>query len=58
MLVQVVIGAGDADDYDAAAGRIGSATQLRPPVSGGPTRQASVRNGLEALEALSRRTGC
>jgi 2-C-methyl-D-erythritol 4-phosphate cytidylyltransferase/2-C-methyl-D-erythritol 2,4-cyclodiphosphate synthase len=49
-LVQTVIAAGDADHYAAAVGRLGGG-KLLPPVQGGPTRQASARNGLVALRA-------
>lgn len=48
-VVQVVIAAGDTERY--AAALKGAHPKLLPPVSGGPTRQASVRNGLRALEA-------
>jgi 2-C-methyl-D-erythritol 4-phosphate cytidylyltransferase/2-C-methyl-D-erythritol 2,4-cyclodiphosphate synthase len=44
-LVQPVIRAEDRSLFDAAA----SAMQILPPVTGGATRQASVRAGLEAL---------
>jgi 2-C-methyl-D-erythritol 4-phosphate cytidylyltransferase/2-C-methyl-D-erythritol 2,4-cyclodiphosphate synthase len=44
-LVQPVIRAEDRGLFDAAA----SAMQILPPVTGGATRQASVRAGLEAL---------
>jgi 2-C-methyl-D-erythritol 4-phosphate cytidylyltransferase/2-C-methyl-D-erythritol 2,4-cyclodiphosphate synthase len=49
-LVQPVIGSGDEALYAAA---VGGATggKLLPPVTGGATRQASVRNGLRALAA-------
>ncbi|MDE3114645.1 MAG: bifunctional 2-C-methyl-D-erythritol 4-phosphate cytidylyltransferase/2-C-methyl-D-erythritol 2,4-cyclodiphosphate synthase [Pseudomonadota bacterium] len=47
--VQVVIGAGHEADY--AAATVGLA--LPAPVTGGATRQESVRNGLEALAADS-----
>jgi 2-C-methyl-D-erythritol 4-phosphate cytidylyltransferase/2-C-methyl-D-erythritol 2,4-cyclodiphosphate synthase len=43
--LQVVIGAGQDDLYDAATRGL----ELPPPVIGGATRQASVRRGLEAL---------
>ena len=49
-LVQVVIAAGDADAYAAAVAGL-DGDRLLPAVHGGPTRQASVRNGLEALKA-------
>ena len=49
-VVQVVIGEGDADRYGAAVEGL-DCSQLLPPICGGPTRQASVRNGLEALKA-------
>src|SRR6185369_12316426 len=49
-LVQVVIGAGDAERYAAAVEGL-SCRKLLPPVEGGPTRQVSVRHGLEALKA-------
>jgi 2-C-methyl-D-erythritol 4-phosphate cytidylyltransferase/2-C-methyl-D-erythritol 2,4-cyclodiphosphate synthase len=49
-LVQVVIGAGDAARYTVAVEGLGG-DRLLPPVHGGPTRQASVRHGLEALKA-------
>ena len=45
-VVQPVIGSGDADDYDRATAGL---KNLRTPVMGGATRQASVRAGLEAL---------
>jgi 2-C-methyl-D-erythritol 4-phosphate cytidylyltransferase / 2-C-methyl-D-erythritol 2,4-cyclodiphosphate synthase len=49
-LVQVVIGAGDEANYaDAIAGFSGP--KLLAPVTGGETRQASVRKGLAALKA-------
>jgi 2-C-methyl-D-erythritol 4-phosphate cytidylyltransferase/2-C-methyl-D-erythritol 2,4-cyclodiphosphate synthase len=47
-LVQVVIAAGDAAHYAAAVGEVVDARVLAP-VTGGPTRQVSVRNGLLAL---------
>ena len=47
-LVQVVIGAGDGELYANAVAGFAS-PKLLPPVPGGPTRQASVRCGLEAL---------
>ncbi|NBP72665.1 MAG: bifunctional 2-C-methyl-D-erythritol 4-phosphate cytidylyltransferase/2-C-methyl-D-erythritol 2,4-cyclodiphosphate synthase, partial [Alphaproteobacteria bacterium] len=43
--VQVVIGAQDRERYDNAIGD----ADIRPPVSGGASRQESGRNGLEAL---------
>jgi 2-C-methyl-D-erythritol 4-phosphate cytidylyltransferase / 2-C-methyl-D-erythritol 2,4-cyclodiphosphate synthase len=46
-LVQVVIGAGDAQLYDSATAAF--AGRLLPPAAGGATRQASVRAGLLAL---------
>lgn len=47
--VRVVIAAGDEASYrEAVAG-----LDLLPPVTGGPTRQATVRLGLESLEPLS-----
>jgi 2-C-methyl-D-erythritol 4-phosphate cytidylyltransferase/2-C-methyl-D-erythritol 2,4-cyclodiphosphate synthase len=49
-LVQVVIGASDADHYAAVVEGLGG-NRLLPPVPGGATRQASVHNGLEALAA-------
>jgi 2-C-methyl-D-erythritol 4-phosphate cytidylyltransferase/2-C-methyl-D-erythritol 2,4-cyclodiphosphate synthase len=49
-LVQVVIGAGDAERYAAAVEGL-NCRKLLPPVEGGPTRQVSVRHGLEALKA-------
>jgi 2-C-methyl-D-erythritol 4-phosphate cytidylyltransferase/2-C-methyl-D-erythritol 2,4-cyclodiphosphate synthase len=49
-VVQAVIGEGDADNYGAAVEGL-DRSQLLPPVHGGLTRQASVRNGLEALKA-------
>jgi 2-C-methyl-D-erythritol 4-phosphate cytidylyltransferase / 2-C-methyl-D-erythritol 2,4-cyclodiphosphate synthase len=49
-VVQVVIGEGDADRYGAAVEGL-DRMQLLPPIYGGPTRQASVHNGLEALKA-------
>ena len=48
---QVVINPSDRDRYEAAAGPF--AARLAGPVSGGPTRQESVRHGLEALEVLA-----
>jgi len=48
-LVQVVIGPGDEPLYDVAVADI-QHSRLQAPVHGGPTRQASVRNGLRALE--------
>jgi 2-C-methyl-D-erythritol 4-phosphate cytidylyltransferase/2-C-methyl-D-erythritol 2,4-cyclodiphosphate synthase len=45
--VQAVIHPDDRSDYEAAAVGL----RLLPPVSGGATRQASVRAGLEALSA-------
>src|ERR1700736_1110700 len=47
---QVVITPSDRDRYEAAAGPF--AARLAGPVPGGPTRQESVRHGLEALEVL------
>jgi 2-C-methyl-D-erythritol 4-phosphate cytidylyltransferase/2-C-methyl-D-erythritol 2,4-cyclodiphosphate synthase len=44
--VQVVIGADDRAAYDTAVEGLG---KLLPPAFGGPTRQRSVLNGLEAL---------
>ena len=49
-LVQVVIGGGDAEHYVLAVQTVGEG-KLLSPVHGGPTRQASVRNGLAALTA-------
>jgi 2-C-methyl-D-erythritol 4-phosphate cytidylyltransferase/2-C-methyl-D-erythritol 2,4-cyclodiphosphate synthase len=46
--VQVVIGEGQERLYRTAVPRH---AKLRPPVTGGTTRQASVRNGLRALAA-------
>jgi 2-C-methyl-D-erythritol 4-phosphate cytidylyltransferase/2-C-methyl-D-erythritol 2,4-cyclodiphosphate synthase len=48
---QVVIHPTDRDRYEAAAGPF--AARLAGPVAGGPTRQESVRRGLEALEVLA-----
>ncbi len=48
---QVVIHPTDRDRYEAAAGPF--AAHLAGPVAGGPTRQESVRRGLEALEVLA-----
>jgi 2-C-methyl-D-erythritol 4-phosphate cytidylyltransferase/2-C-methyl-D-erythritol 2,4-cyclodiphosphate synthase len=48
--VQAVIGEDDADGYGAAVEGL-DRTRLLPPAYGGPTRQASVHNGLEALKA-------
>jgi 2-C-methyl-D-erythritol 4-phosphate cytidylyltransferase/2-C-methyl-D-erythritol 2,4-cyclodiphosphate synthase len=48
-LVQVVIGAGDQQLYRLAVARLGADQRLLPSVTGGATRQASVRNGLAAL---------
>ena len=47
----VVIHPEDRDHYEAIAARIGEASPdfLLPPALGGPTRQVSVRAGLEAL---------
>lgn len=45
--IQVVIAAGDEDLYRAAV----AGFDLPPPILGGPTRQLSVLNGLEALTA-------
>ncbi|MDB5367526.1 MAG: ispDF [Rhodospirillales bacterium] len=45
--VQVVIGAGQREQYDQAVAGL----DLPPPVEGGASRQDSVRNGLEALAA-------
>lgn len=50
--VRVVIHPGDRSLYDDAVSRINDPkNKLHPPVDGGPTRQASVRNGLKALAA-------
>ena len=49
-VVQVVIGGGDAKPYALAIEGL-RGDRLLPPVNGGQTRQASVRNGLEALKA-------
>ena len=46
-LVQVIIGAGQQEQYDGAV----QGRALPPPVLGGATRQESVRNGLEQLAA-------
>ncbi len=51
-IVQVVIGAGDERLYEAAVKGFPQ-DKLLPPVKGGATRQASVRNGLAALAARS-----
>ncbi len=51
-IVQVVIGAGDERLYEAAVKGLPQ-DKLLPPVKGGATRQASVRNGLAALAARS-----
>jgi len=48
-VVQVVIADGDAAHYTAAVGELECA-RLLAPVQGGPTRQASVHRGLEALK--------
>jgi 2-C-methyl-D-erythritol 4-phosphate cytidylyltransferase/2-C-methyl-D-erythritol 2,4-cyclodiphosphate synthase len=48
---QVVIHPTDRDRYEEAAGPF--AAHLAGPVAGGPTRQESVRRGLEALEVLA-----
>ncbi len=48
---QVVIHPTDRDRYEAAAGPF--AACLAGPVAGGPTRQESVRKGLEALVVLA-----
>src|SRR5262249_45496286 len=53
--IQVVIHPGDRDHYEAAAGPF--AARLAGPVVGGPTRQDSVRLGLEALELLAPKRG-
>lgn len=50
-LVQVVIGAGDKGLYAEAVRGVGVGKTLLPPVTGGATRQQSVLNGLETLEA-------
>lgn len=51
-LVQVVIHPDDASLYrDLVATELGQDGKLLPPASGGDNRQASVRAGLEALEA-------
>ncbi len=47
---QVVIHPTDRDRYEAVAGPF--AARLAGPVAGGPTRQESVRRGLEALEVM------
>jgi 2-C-methyl-D-erythritol 4-phosphate cytidylyltransferase/2-C-methyl-D-erythritol 2,4-cyclodiphosphate synthase len=47
-LLQVVIGAGDEGLYDAAVAPLAD-PRLLPPVTGGATRAASVRAGLDAL---------
>jgi len=49
-LVQVVIGAGDAAHYALAVQSLGEG-KLLSAVHGGPTRQASVHNGLATLKA-------
>ena len=49
--VRAVIGPGQQPLYEAATAGL----DLPPPVPGGATRQASVRAGLEALEALGPR---
>jgi 2-C-methyl-D-erythritol 4-phosphate cytidylyltransferase/2-C-methyl-D-erythritol 2,4-cyclodiphosphate synthase len=46
--IQVVIGPGDEALYQTAAARFGD--RLAPPITGGPTRQQSVLNGLVALQ--------
>jgi 2-C-methyl-D-erythritol 4-phosphate cytidylyltransferase/2-C-methyl-D-erythritol 2,4-cyclodiphosphate synthase len=46
--IQVVIGEDDRERYDAATEGL---SRLSPPVTGGETRQQSVRNGLVALAA-------
>ena len=48
--VQVVVGEGQDAAYAAA---VSAHPRLRPPVQGGPTRQASVRNGLAALAGVN-----
>ncbi len=48
-VVQVVIHADDVASYEAVIAGMGF-TKLRPPVTGGATRQASVLRGLEALQ--------
>jgi 2-C-methyl-D-erythritol 4-phosphate cytidylyltransferase/2-C-methyl-D-erythritol 2,4-cyclodiphosphate synthase len=45
--IRVVIGAGQEDAYRTAIGE----RELPPPIIGGTTRRASVRAGLEAIEA-------
>jgi 2-C-methyl-D-erythritol 4-phosphate cytidylyltransferase/2-C-methyl-D-erythritol 2,4-cyclodiphosphate synthase len=50
-LVQVVIGRGDDTLYSAAIAELENGNRLLAPATGGATRQASVRNGLEALAA-------
>ncbi len=47
-IIQVVIGAGDADLYAESVAGL-ERGKLLPPVAGGATRQASVRSGLAAL---------
>ncbi len=51
--VKVVIHRDDFDHYAASAAELSPADRARllPPAFGGPTRQDSVRNGLEALAA-------
>jgi 2-C-methyl-D-erythritol 4-phosphate cytidylyltransferase / 2-C-methyl-D-erythritol 2,4-cyclodiphosphate synthase len=55
-LLLTVIHADDRADYDASVARL--PTDLRekilPPVIGGASRQLSVRNGLEALQAIEK----
>lgn len=49
--IQVVIHADDLELYEAAINGCNRRNILRPPVTGGATRQQSVLNGLEAIAA-------
>lgn len=49
--IQVVIHPDDLEAYEAAINGCNRRNILRPPVSGGATRQQSVLNGLEAIAA-------
>ena len=50
--IQVVIHPDDGALYEACCAEVAMPTFLRPPVSGGATRQDSVRAGLHALAAV------
>ena len=53
-LLKVVIHADDRDSFEAVSGELSDAARRRlaEPAIGGASRQASVRNGLEALALL------